>query len=154
MYCMSIRSIVYLIILYYVVREFRGKGEVFLVKVIDVKYPRLISALLDRSHLVIECVHAVTAAFAYYHHRHRFRHVCQARARIAILQISITAKKLSYDTQHHYLPINDDNNNQLQSKITNSHFEQKEKQNISRLNGLNAKYTNLKQRNKQLILNF
>lgn len=89
---MSIRSIVYLIILYYVVREFSGKGNVFLVKVIDVKYPRLISALLDRSHLVIECVHAVTAAFAYYHHRHRFRHVCQARARIAILQISITAK--------------------------------------------------------------
>lgn len=33
---------------------------------------RLIPARLDRSHLVIECVHAVTAAFAYYRHRRRF----------------------------------------------------------------------------------
>lgn len=33
---------------------------------------RLIPARLDRSHLVIECVHAVRAAFAYYRHRRRF----------------------------------------------------------------------------------
>lgn len=102
----------------------------FLVKIIDVKYPRLISALLDRSHLVIECVHAVTAAFAYYRHRHRFRHVCQARAYRNSTNFNYREKL--YDTQHHYLPINNDKNNQLQAEITNSRFKQKGKKIIYR----------------------